>query len=325
MLALTFATLFRNSLVGFGLAALYWALDLPPGAPLNPFLSLQSLTSYYSVLADPERRTIVEHWNTAKYILLAAAVLLYLYHSRLVFALGSSQTLRTRRRALALYSCLLLGYIVSGAAYKVYFGYQHRGHLASGEVKDPNDLTWFRYQFASFGPIPVASLFGPDFTRFLGDFTNPWRSAEDETDRMGDTPKHRQDLKDIAERNSGSRWAPSAAQAYVRLEIRRQRTLEAMIAMYQWLIDRFPNSPYVEWAIRGKALRYADAGRMAEAHANYDELLRRYPQSQFRTEAERALHAPDSSPPTGGGPLRRRPSPAPRSINSSRPSSQSPG
>src|SRR5258706_4087406 len=43
MFALTFATLFRNPLAGFAVAALYWALDLPPGPPIHPFLTLKSL------------------------------------------------------------------------------------------------------------------------------------------------------------------------------------------------------------------------------------------------------------------------------------------
>src|SRR5579871_2621523 len=85
MLALTFATLFRHSLAGFGVAALYWALDLPPGPPLHPYLSLRTLSSYDAVMSFPERQDFVHSWWIAKVILLVAALLLYLYHARLVF------------------------------------------------------------------------------------------------------------------------------------------------------------------------------------------------------------------------------------------------
>lgn len=289
MLSLTFATIFRNSLAGFGIAAIYWALDLPPGAPLNPLMSLQSLTSLYSVLDDVERRAILEPWWIAKYVLLAAAVLLYFYHSRLVFSLGSPPTNRTRRRALTLYGSVLVFYVVSGAGYKVYYGYQNRAHLAPPELKDANDITWFRYQFASYGPIPVASLFGPSFTRYLGEFNNPWRSLDEETDRVGDSPKHRQDLKEIMERTPGNPWAPSAAWAYARLEIRKQANVDAAVALYRKIVDKFPTSPYTDSALREMAIRYIAANRLPEARAAYDEMLRRVPDSRFRAEAEKPI------------------------------------
>jgi ABC-type transport system involved in multi-copper enzyme maturation permease subunit len=283
MLSLTFATLFRNSLAGFGIAAIYWALDLPPGAPLNPYLSLQSLTSYYTVIADQERHAMISSWAISKVILLTGALLLYLYHSRLVFSLGSPQTVRNRRRALLAFAGFVLFYLVSGAAVKVNYGYKHRGSLP------PNDLIWFRYQFASYGPIPVARLFGPAFTRYLGEFKNPWRVEQEEGDRFGDTAEHRRALREIVETMPGSIWAASAADALARLESRGQQTIEGAVAPFQRVVSDYPNSPYVDSALRQIAIRHNDAGNVREARATYEELLKRFPNSRFRRDAERYL------------------------------------
>jgi len=68
-----------------------------------------------------------------------------------------------RRRAMIAAVTLIAFYMVSGAALKVVYGYANRGSLA------PNDVGWFRRQFLPYGPIPVASLFGSDFARYLGE------------------------------------------------------------------------------------------------------------------------------------------------------------
>ena len=293
-MALTFATIFRNSLVGFGLASLYWLLDLPPGAPLNHFMSLQSLTSQYAVFSDPSKRLMTESWPISKYVLLGGAVLLYLYHSRLVFQLGTPQTNRRRRLAIVVYGAVLVFYVVSGAIQKVNFGYENRGRLAGmsedgKSASNDSDLVWFRYQFAPYGPLPVSSLFGSAFPMYLGEFGNPWRAAEEETDRMGDTVKHRRDLKTILDKMPKSPWAPSAADAYARTEVRRRTVLQDQVALFRGVVDRYPSSPYVEYALRAMALRYSDAGKKAEARATYEELLKRVPESQYKREAERFI------------------------------------
>jgi tetratricopeptide (TPR) repeat protein len=284
MLALTFATLFRHSLAGFGVAALYWAFDLAPGAPLHPYLSLRSLSSYYAVLHFPDYQTFLASWWIAKAVLLVAALLLYLFHARLIFTLGSTYTLRTRRRALIGAAALLGFYLVSGAALKVGYGYAHRGKLP------PNDVAWFRYQFAPYGPIPVAVLFGPAFTRYLGEFTNPWRLVQDEeSDLLGDTRKHRRGLQEVQERMPDSLWAPSAADARARIEARRQTKPEDAVAYYRHIVERYPQSPYVDYALRQVARIFADAQRPEEARAAYMQLLQRFPNSVYRPEALRFL------------------------------------
>src|SRR5579871_1630857 len=73
LFALTFATLFRHPLAGFGVAMLYWALDLPPGPPIQPYLSLRSLTSALAFQEDPGPGTLTGSWWIAKIVLLVAA------------------------------------------------------------------------------------------------------------------------------------------------------------------------------------------------------------------------------------------------------------
>lgn len=282
LLALTFATLFRHALAGFGVAALYWAFDLIPGAPLNPYLSLKSLASFYSVLAIPDRQAFMQEWWIAKIALLIGAVLLYFFHSKIVFSLGAPLSLRLRRRAAFCAAALPLLYLFSGAAVKMSYGYSHRGKLA------PNDLAWFRYQFASYGPIPMASLFGSDFTSYLGQGANLWRISEGEdTDLMGDNAKHINDLHGILRRHPNSAWSPSAAEAIARLEGHLQKTPDEAIALYRSITERDPKSPYLGYAFRQTALALAEAGRADEAHTAYGELLEKVPDTEFSSEALR--------------------------------------
>ena len=284
MLAVTFATLFRHSLAGFGVAALYWAMDLMPGPPIHPYLSLRALTSYYSVYDAVDRHTFVKEWWISKIILLVAALLLYIYHARIVFTLGSPQTKRMRLRALTAAVSILAFYLISGALIRVGYGYANRGKLV------PNDVGWFRRQFAPYGPIPVAALFGSDFARYLGEMSNPWRMPEgNEADTIGDTEKHRRDLLDIVTRSPKSAWAPSAADTLARMQARRQAKVEDSVRYYRIVIDRYPESPYVAFAVRQSARAYLDAGRPTDAEAAYAELQKLAPNSIYRSEALRYL------------------------------------
>ena len=98
-------------------------------------------------------------WWIAKCLLLMGALVLFVIHSRLVFRLGAPLTQRGRRRALGWAGCLAVVYLAFGACLKAGYGYANRGRL------EPNDGAWFRRQFASFGPIPAAYLFGPAFVQ----------------------------------------------------------------------------------------------------------------------------------------------------------------
>ena len=283
MVALTFATLFRNSLTGFAFAAAYWALDLVPGAPIQPYLSLKSLSSMYGVMVDPGHQTFLNEWWISKVILLIGALLLYLYHDRQVLSIGSPLTIRVRKRA-AVIAVFIVGiYILSGAILKVTYGIRHRGELPQG------DMAWFRYQMAPFGPIPVASIWGPSFRAFVGDIGNPWRiAAADEGDRLGDTEEHRRQLHGILDKDPHSMWAESAADGLAILETRGMNAEQATL-YYRKIIDQYPGSPYLQNLLRDIARANAEANRLPEARAAYEELLQKVPMSRHRSEAYRFL------------------------------------
>ncbi len=279
MLALTFATLFRNPLTGFGIAALYWALDLPSGPPINPIFTLKSL-SVTLMAKDAGIGLVTDRWWISKAALLIAALLLYFMHSRLVFRLGSPLTIRLRRRTLAGAGVMFLFYLISGASMKVAFGYTHRSELF------PEDGIWFRQQFAPFGPIPVDMVFGPAFRRYIGEMPNSWRiQSEGEGDLRGDTVRHHRELREVIERMPTSMWAPSAAEAYARLLARKSKRLEDGLPYYIRIERDYRDSPYLAFALREKSRLYADAGRTDEAVKSYEELMQRRPDNPYKSEA----------------------------------------
>ncbi|MGC8668821.1 MAG: tetratricopeptide repeat protein [Chthonomonadales bacterium] len=283
VLALTMATLFRQPMAGFGIAALYWAFDLVPGPVMNPYLSLRAYSLSIPVSGIP-MGDFAGAWWVSKGILLAAALLLYRIHSSLIFRLGAPTSTVDRRRALIVAAGLAAVYILTAATTKVVYGYTHRGALV------PSDGAWFRSQFSTFGPLPVADLFGPAFRRYLGEVPSAWRvSQEGEEDLLGATPKHIRDLRTILDRMPNSIWAPSAAEMLARMIGRKQKTLEDRVRMFRSIVDRYPDSPYVAWALEEIAQAYDQYGMRSQAVAAYAELLKRRPNSVYQAEALRYL------------------------------------
>ena len=284
LLALTCATLFRNPLAGFAAASVYWALDLPPGAPLNPFLSLRSYANALFAADKFGELPLSAPWWIAKICLLIGAAILFAIHGRLLFTLGTTAAPRIARRGVIFTATLILLYILSGAVIKVAYGYSNRGRLI------PDDAAWFRKQFSSYGPIPAASLFGPAFRAYLGSFPKIWRlNPSEDAQRWDDTPRHRRELRRVLEQMPDSIWAPSAAELMARLEIDNPRTLDVALSHYRLIQEKYPASPYQEQALRGSARALADAGRSDEARAAFEALLNRAPNSRHRTEAIRYL------------------------------------
>ena len=289
LFALTFATLFRHPLAGFGVAALYWALDLPPGQPMNPFLSLKSLSSSIPVSTVFVEQPLTDHWWIAKTLLLVAALALYFGQKRLLFTLGSPLTGRRRRSTLAGAVGVFVFYIAAGASAKVIYGYTHRGQLL------PNDAGWFRRQFAPYAPLPAASLFGSNFQRYLGDIPNSWRVIQEgEADTLGDTAQHRRDLSRVLDTAPNSIWAASSAELLARLQTRAELPPEEKAAHYRVLADHYGNSPYTAFALQQIAHIYADAipnnaAFEPKAQAAYLDLQSRFPGSAYSVEALRFL------------------------------------
>ena len=293
LFALTFATLFRHPLAGFGIAAIYWALDLPIGSPMNPFLSLKSLTSSIPVSTVVQEHLLTDHWWIAKTLLLIAALALYNGQKKLLFTLGSPLTKRRKRITLAWAGGAFAFYIITGASAKVIYGYTHRGQLF------PNDAAWFRRQFAPYSPLPVASLFGSNFQRYLGSIPNSLRvMQEGESDTLGDSAQHRRDLRRVLDTAPNSVWASSSAELLARLMTRSSTPTEEQAANYRVVTDRYKDSPYTAFALQQIAHIYMDAiPRDAKfepkARAAYLDLQTRFPGGIYSTEALRFLAEDD--------------------------------
>jgi tetratricopeptide (TPR) repeat protein len=285
LLGLTFATLFRNPLAGFGVAGLWWLFDLPPGPPINPILTLRSVTASFPVPGVPPGQPLSDIWWIAKLLLLLGCLVLYVVHTRLLFTLGAPLTLRRRQRTLAWAGGLLAFYVLSGAAVKVVVGYQNRSKLF------PDDVAWFRRQFGPYGPIPVAAVFGSNFRLYLGDMQNTWRLQQDsESDALGDTDQHRRYLARVLRQSPDSIWAPSVAMLLARLEERATTPVEEQVQHYRFLVDRYPNSPYTAYGLWRIGHTYADAmvsdaKLEAKARIAYEELLQRFPNNQYSSDA----------------------------------------
>lgn len=284
MLALTFATVFRNAWAGFGVAAMWWAMDRAPGVLINPFLSLRTVSA--SMVAETMHRMHVFTrfaWEP-KIVLLVLAALLYLWHRRLVFTLGSKQADRIRRRGLVLAALVPVLYASSGAALKVGYLYANRGKLL------PDDTAWIRTQLAPFGPVPVAWLFGPVFAAYVGETPNTWRlQAGEEADVYGDTVKHRHEIAELVRIGARSIWGSNVAELHSRLGGQHARTPDERIAILSLVVDKYPKGPHAAGAYVRIAREALDAGRPAQALEAAEKALQAPHTSRVASDALRML------------------------------------
>ena len=287
-LALNFATMLRHPLGGFAVAALWWALDLPPGPPMNPYLSLKSLTNSFHAPGLDVPQPLTDSWWIAKAVLLVAGLGLFALHNRLIFLLGTPQTVKRTRRTLIAAVATLAFVVVSGAGIKVGYGYANRTkHF-------PSDLGWMRRQFGTYGLLPVASLFGKDFVNYLGEIPNAWRVQQDgESDIMGDTPKHRKAVREIVEKSPGSLWAPSAAYQTAMWEAKPGKSMDERVGYWQLIVDKYPQSPYAVEAQAQIAALWEEAPDAAKALAAWKRLLELDPNGKYASSGWRYLALAD--------------------------------
>ncbi len=268
LLALAFATLFRNAWAGFGVAAIWWAMDRAPGVLINPFLSLRSVSASMVNETTHQMLVFTRYAWEPKFVLLALSVLLYLWHRRLIFTLGSRSASRLRRRGVVLALLVPVVYAGSGASFKVAYLYTHRGRLL------PDDTAWIRTQLAPFGPVPVAWAFGPVFAAYVGEIPNTWRlQAGDEADVYGDTAKHRGDIARIVQRGTRSIWGSNVVELYARLESQKAPTPEQRISLLRLIVERYPNGPHAAGAYVRIARENVEAGRPDEARQSCEKAL----------------------------------------------------
>jgi len=301
LLGLTFATLFRNAWAGFAVAAMWWALDLAPGVAIQPLLSLQSVSD--SMIPEAVHRTTVfTRWAwQPKLVLLALALMLYVYHRRLIFTLGATNSARLRRRALVAVAAIPAIYVGSGAALKVGYLYAHRGNLP------PDDTAWIRTQLAAFGPLPIRWAFGRVFAAYVGEIRNSWRLVEgDEADVYGATAAHTREVSELMKSRTRSVWGSNVAELHTRLAGQRARTPQERLALYREAVEAYPDGPHAaglwvriarECIEAGDPDGAMDAGRAAMAarpnRRTASEALRIM--TQLHREAGRLMEAADTA------------------------------
>lgn len=155
LLALTFATLFRNSLAGFAVAAAVWGVDQALGYSIHPLLSLQGLH------AKQAEESLAILWPWSKAALTLAGFLLLAVHGRLLRGIYQMADRGNVVRVVGVVTALLLGYCASGAATVVGYAWLNRANLPVP------DVVWLQRQLKIYGPVPVAQLFGPAFATYV--------------------------------------------------------------------------------------------------------------------------------------------------------------
>lgn len=284
LLALTFATLFRNAWAGFAVAAAWWAMDLAPGVAIQPFLSLQTVSD--SMVSEAVHRTTVftrYPWQP-KLILLLLAVGLYVYHRRLIFTLGSQASARQRRRAIAAAVAIPVLYAVSGAVLKVGYLYANRGNL------HPDDTAWIRQQLGPFGPVPIRWLFGPAFAAYVGEIPNTWRlAAGEDADVYGDTARHRHEVERLLRARTRSLWGSNIAELHTRLAGQSAQTPEERIALFSSAVAAYPNGPHAPGILVRMAREHLELGDGASAAAACERAIEARPNRRVASDALRLL------------------------------------
>jgi len=243
MVALTFATLFRNALAGFATASALWAVDLTLGYSVHPLLSLQG----YS--ASQGQESVGFMWPLSKALLVVVGFVLLLVHGRLLRRLYQMSDRSNVMRVVAATGVLLFAYCATGAMTLIGYAWVSRGKLAVG------DVIWLQRQLKSYGPVPVAQLFGPAFAAYVA---QPPPLSADRSRSFRQTQ-----LQRALERWPRSIWADGIAFALGR----EQEGLDkpAAIEAYVRVADAYGASPFAPKAL-------AQILRMEEAAPVQDRL-----------------------------------------------------
>lgn len=262
LLALTFATLFRNALAGFAVAAALWGVDQALGYSIHPLLSLQGLHALQA--EDP----LAVLWIWGKAALLIAGFVLLAVHGRLLRGLYQMADRSNVVRVVAVVCGLLLGYCATGAATTIGYAWLNRSNLAMA------DVIWLQRQLKIYGPVPVAQLFGPAFATYVVEApaqasrAPDWRRERLEgalkrwpksiwADGIAFTLGREQESSDapagaaaylrVADAYGSSPFAPRALAQIIRIEPDRL-PLELRLRAARRLMAEYPRSPLVDTA-----------------------------------------------------------------------------
>jgi hypothetical protein len=293
LVALTFATLFRNALGGFAVAAGIWALDWVVGYAVHPLLSLQGYTAHIA------KDALSSMWVASKIALVVGGVVLLAIHGKLLPRICRPAQKADLARILVVTLVVAFLYMASGASMMLYYAHSNRARLMH------EDVTWLRQQLRPYGAIPIARLFGPAFADYV---------ADPPPVRPGVSPmKIRVDaLKRALARYPNSIWADGIAFA-IGWENEKVDQLGA-VDDYLLVSDRYGKSPFAPKALSAvlripnpeipAAKRLLAARRLVQDHPNdlnaekgTAYLLTQYPQTVYAPEMiQAALVAGKSGP-----------------------------
>ncbi|MGV3721955.1 MAG: tetratricopeptide repeat protein [Actinomycetota bacterium] len=256
MVALTFATLFRNALAGFATAAALWAVDLTLGYSVHPLLSLQGLS------ASQGQEALGFMWPMSKVILSVVGFVLLLVHGRLIRRLYQMSDRSNVMRVVASTGALLFIYCATGAMTLVGYGWMNRGRMQVA------DVVWLQRQLKAYGPVPVAKLFGPAFSIYVAE-TPPLEADRARTYR-------RTQLESALKRWPKSIWADGIAFALGREQENYDK--EASTEAYVKVADAYGSSPFAPKAL-SQILRMEDAVPAPHRLRAARRLIADYPRS----------------------------------------------
>jgi hypothetical protein len=179
-------------------------------------------------------------------------------------------TRRRRIRQAVAVVALLLFYVYSGAAYKVAYARSRPFELGLPMRQ------WLRTQFAVYGPVPVAWMFGPAFARYIGHVA-PWRGGVDSL--TGEAPALLRMVEEVPERYPRSVWADPARLDYARL-VATRGDADTAIRVLRELAQLRPDTGFgleahSEWLVIARR-----HNRPVEARAAAEAILARYPKAR---------------------------------------------
>ncbi len=284
-LAIAIAAAWRSPMLGLGVAAAFWALDLVAGPRLNPLLTLHGYEASRFYRGD-----LWDQWWLGKLLLAGLTVLLVIYAGRAAARPALQRTLARWVRTGLVVAFVALVYIATGAAYKVQWGIRHEAALQA------RSRFWYQQAFSVYGPVPVAYLMGPSFAHFVG-YRAPWTPLPPGPDsgtrqRLYDELR----LREVAFGPASDRWADNAL-----LELGRRATsggseaeaasdtVRMGIGALETLAREHPTSPLAPLGLEKLAAIYAATGRPADADNAVRRLVEVYPTTEAARRAGRVL------------------------------------
>ncbi len=299
MLAMAVATGTRQPLLGMAVAGAYWVLDLVAGSQFNPLVTLHGFADYLA------GRPMSDQWVLSKIILVVLAGLVYLWNRRMLVRPPGPKRWMTAVQVGAAVAVMLFLYVSAGAAYKIAYG------LKGERQEAGRSYFWYKQQFQTYGPLPVARLFGPAFALFMQaksgrDSSFSW------TGSPTPTAEELANMRRLVERYPRSIWADNAAfeiaRSFIRTPAREvwavsvyragspsqdtdmiQEDLEASKKALGEFADTYPTSPFAPPALSMRAQSALSLLDFQTAVETYELMVRRYPNSGETSDAGIAL------------------------------------